>query len=177
MKFSYLILLFAFIGCGNKSLEIKGRGYFVNSKMKHFSERVEYNEVLISDSTFVYFSEILRLNEPKKYKIEKNRIVFFDRHQKIEEYSPVCDVIDYNTIVLSYKTQIDTLKRINNEVFFIDSLLKGGEEDVFLNYFYRRKLKFTNFKKYVKHRNDTVFYHKKEEKEIILPYVKRKERE
>ncbi len=178
MKLRYCILFMVFfcISCGkNSSSKIKGQWYHIDRSSKDFMEALWYNEISISDSTFLYCSEIIGLYGPRKYKLKQDTIIFFDKQQNIDkEYMPVYHIINDTTMLLSYKTQIDTLRRISNEYFFVDSLLNKGNYERFLNQFYRRKLKFTNYKSYLKHQKDqdTVFYHEIEE-EIILPHIDR----
>ncbi len=173
LKFFTIFLTFFCISCGkNSSSKIKGQWYHIDRDSKDFMGELWYNEISISDSIFFNFSEIAGLYRPRKYKLKQDTIIFFDKKQNIdEEYMPVYHIIDDSTMILSYKTQIDTLRRISNEYFFVDSLFNKGNYESFLNQFYRRKLKFTNYKSYLKHQKDrdTVFYHEIEE-EIILPH-------
>ena len=118
----FILLLFSFVNCKRENkTSIIGNWYF-------FSYDANYNEVNITDSTFLYYSEIIEFYGPKKYSIH-NDTIFFQKLREFdfESYYPRLSIIDDDKFLLEYRNDAIVYKRIINGGFTMDSIKKKDD--------------------------------------------------
>jgi len=137
-KLFIFIFIFTFASCKNeRKIDISGHWcYFENDTM--------YNEVLITDSSFLYFSDIYRFRGPIGYSIKEDTLQFFSFAEKqknsLKYYTPKVFQVDKNLFFLEFKNKIVAYKRLEKHDFSLERVNDKNYHE-YLDGFYKRRLK------------------------------------
>jgi len=138
LNFAIAICLFS-ISCNPYKEDASLLGHWYS-----FNDDTLYQEICITDSTFLFYYENIEFFGPFKYELSHDSIVFlFYKNGKWMErnYRPRIVFVDTNEFLLEYKNELNLYKRIREGSLLLDNFIADSMYYKYVYEFEKRKRK------------------------------------